>query len=139
MSLMMGFQFFSNCCGVSYRCFELRKIFGWSKQLFAAFCPNALFMRAYRGMHQENERHRQGLKEEEMSGMDFDDFHKESSHFRPSILKVPFLKKLTKGTAGAEEVRRPTAPVRPAPPPQTYPVKDLFNMSKNLERENNPQ
>ena len=139
MSLMMGFQFFSNCCGVSYRCFELRRIFGWSKQLFAAFCPNALFMRTYRGMHQENERHRQGLREEDMSGMDFDDFHKESFQSRPSILKVPFLKKLTKGMAGAEEVRRPTAPVRPAPSPQTYPVKDLFNMSKNLERENNPQ
>lgn len=139
MSLIMGFQFFSNCCGVSYRCFELRKIFGWSKQLFAAFCPMALFMRAYRGMHQENERHRQEMAEEGMSGVDYDDPRKESFHFRPSILKVPFLKKLTKGTAGAEEALKPTAPVRPAPPPQTYPVKDLFNMSKNLERENNPQ
>jgi hypothetical protein len=99
----------------------------------------ALFMRAYRGMHQENERHRQEMAEEGMSEVDYDDLRKDSFHFRPNILKVPFLKKLTKGAAGAEKALKPTAPVRPAPPPQTYPVKDLFNMSKNLEKENNPQ
>ena len=84
-------------------------------------------------------RHRQEMAEEGMSGVDYDDPLRESSHFRPSILKMPFLKKLTKGTTGAEEALKPTAPGRPAPPPQTYPVKDLFNMNKNLERENNPQ
>lgn len=123
MSLVMTYQFFSSCCGVSYRCFELRRIFGWSKQMFAALCPNALFMRAYRGMHRENERQRQ---------------EKDEGGPTPSILKIPLLKAFMKET-DAESKSAPTAPGRLPPP--TYPdLGGMFNMSKDLERkEDNSQ
>ena len=48
------FQMIRSCCDTGYRCLELKRLFGCSKQLICACCPEVLFFRAYKGLHKKN-------------------------------------------------------------------------------------
>ena len=137
MSLFMTYQFLGHCFGVGYRCLELKHLFGWSRQLLTALCPDFLFMRAYRGMHQENERHQQKCEQ----GSDFDLSGDRGSIIKKKkgVLKHTSLRSLFPSFTDYKvesEVMEPRAP--PPPPPKSpYPFRGLFELNKNLENVDN--
>jgi hypothetical protein len=65
MGCWMTYQLINHLGSFGYRCFALNRLFGWSTQMLTALCPDFLFFRTYRGMHEENERQRREVESEE--------------------------------------------------------------------------
>ena len=117
MSFWMTFQFFNSCLGVPYKCFSLHQVHGCSRELSGACCPDFLFMRAYQGMHRENQRLEEELRNPRRLSMT-------SFALAPTPEPLPRIEPLTK-------FKEATAP-RPSvegtsnsPSYQHYPLDDL--------------